>query len=149
MLNFVCISIQNKGVLKMIIDGKNAILGRMATYTAKQLLKGEEVIIVNSAEVVITGNPRQIVSKYLKRRRGGSAHHGPFFPKNPDLIVRRAVRGMMPKTKKGRASFRKLRVHILVPSEHKDKKMEKIAIKKVKVSFIRVGELAKSLGWKG
>jgi large subunit ribosomal protein L13 len=138
-----------KMVDKMIIDGKNAILGRIASYSAKQLLKGDEVVIVNAAEIVITGNPKQIVGKYLKRRRGGSAHHGPFFPKNSDLIVRRAVRGMIPKTKKGRAAFRKLRVHISVPPELKDKKMEKIAIKKVKINFIRVEELAKALGWKG
>jgi large subunit ribosomal protein L13 len=134
---------------KMIIDGNNAILGRVASYSAKQLLKGEEIIIVNAAEMVITGNPKQIVGKYLKRRRGGSAHHGPFFPKKPDLLVRRAVRGMVPKTKKGRAAFRKLKVHISVPSDLKDKKMEKVAIKKVRINFIRVGELAKSLGWKG
>jgi large subunit ribosomal protein L13 len=134
---------------KMIIDGKGAIVGRAATYSAKQLLRGEEVIIVNAAEMVITGSPKQTVGKYLKRRRGGSAHHGPFFPKNPDLIVRRAVRGMLPKTKKGRAAFRRLRVHVSMPSDLKDKKMEKIAVKQVKINFIRIGELAKSLGWKG
>jgi large subunit ribosomal protein L13 len=133
----------------MLVDGKNAILGRLASYSAKQLLKGEEIIIVNAADIIITGNPKQVVGKYLKRRRGGSPQHGPFFPKKPDLIARRSIRGMLPKTKKGRAAFRKLRVHISVPADLKDKKMEKIAVKKVKIKFIYLRELAKALGWSG
>ena len=132
----------------MIIDAKNAILGRLASHAAKQLLKGEEVVIVNSADAIITGNPKQTVSVYLKKRRGGSPQHGPFFPKKPDLIVRRTIRGMLPKTKKGRSAFKKLRVHISVPDDLKGKG-EQIAVKRVKVNFISVGELAKALGWKG
>ena len=133
----------------MIIDGKNAILGRLSSHVAKQLLSGKEIVIVNSAYIIITGNPKQIVGKYLQRRRRGSPQHGPFFPKKPDLIVRRTVRGMLPKTKKGRAAFKKLRVHISVPDDLKEKKMEKIAIKNVKIKSISLGELAKALGWKG
>ena len=104
---------------------------------------------MNSANIIITGNPRQIVGKYLKRRRGGSAHHGPFFPKKPELIVGRAIRGMMPKTKKGRAAFKKLRVYISLPSELKGKKAEKIAVKNINIKSISIGELAKALGWTG
>ena len=133
----------------MIIDGKNAILGRLSSHVAKQLLKGEEIVIVNSADIIITGNPKQIVGKYLKMRRRGSPQHGPFFPKKPDLIVRRTIHGMLPKTRKGRAAFKKLRVHISVPVDLKKKKMEKIAIKEVKMKSISMGELAKALGWKG
>jgi len=133
----------------MIIDAKNAILGRLASYVAKQLLNSKDVVIVNSADAIITGNPKQIVSKYLKKRRVGSPQHGPFFPKKPDLIMRRTIRGMLPKTKKGRSAFKKLRVHISVPDNLKDKKMEKIAVKKVKINFIYLKELAKALGWKG
>lgn len=132
----------------MIIDAKNAILGRMASSVAKQLLQGEEIIIVNAADIIITGNPKQIVGKYLKDRRRGSPQHGPFFPKKPDLIVRRTIRGMLPKTKKARTAFKKLTVYISVPDDLKDKKMEKIAIKEVKVNFISLRELATSLGWR-
>lgn len=132
----------------MIIDAKNAILGRLASHVAKQLLNGKEVVIVNSVDIIITGNPKQIVGKYLKRRRRGSPQHGPFFPKKPDLIVRRTIRGMLPKTKKGRDAFKKLRVHISVPDDLKDKKMEKVAIKGVRINSISLGELAKALGWK-
>ncbi len=43
-----------------IIDGKDAVLGRLASYAAKEALKGEEVIIVNCKEVIITGNKKDI-----------------------------------------------------------------------------------------
>ena len=101
----------------MIIDGTNAVLGRLSSYAAKQMLKGEEVVIINAEKIIITGNKKSTVGKYLNRRRIGSKHHGPFFPKMPDLVVRRSVRGMLPKTKKGRAVFKKLKVHTGLPNE--------------------------------
>ena len=41
-----------------IIDGKGAILGRLASYAAKQALKGEEIVVLNCEEVIITGNKK-------------------------------------------------------------------------------------------
>lgn len=132
----------------IIIDAKNAILGRMASETAKMLKKGEDVVIINAEQAIITGDPKQIVGKYLKRRRIGSPQHGPFFPKKPDMIVRRTVRGMMEyKKPSGRAAFKRLRVHIGLPQEFADKEAKIIAVKEVKTDYIKVGELAKALGW--
>lgn len=131
----------------MIIDAKNAVLGRLATYVAKQLLGGEEIVIVNAEHCIITGNPRSIKEKYLKRRAIGSPHHGPFFPKTPDRMVRRAIRGMLPyKTNRGRTAFKRLRVHVSVPEGMSG--MQSVAVKDIKTNFVYVGELAKSLGWR-
>lgn len=129
-----------------IIDGKNAVLGRLATAIAKQLLKGEEIIILNAEKIIITGSPKQIVGKYLARRRIGSAHHGPFFPKKSNLIVRRTIRGMLPKSRKGINALKKLRVHESIPKEFEGKKTEGIAVKEIKTGFIRLKDLSKSLG---
>ena len=129
----------------MIIDGKNAVLGRLAVGTAKKLMAGEEVQIFNAEKVIITGSPNLIKEKYLARRARGNPHHGPFFPRMPHLIVRRTIRGMLPyKTNKGRAAFRKLRVHIGAPTE----KAETMT-KTIRSRYITVGELAKRLGWTG
>jgi len=38
-----------------IIDGKGAVLGRLASYVAKESLKGEEIAVVNCDEIIITG----------------------------------------------------------------------------------------------
>ena len=43
-----------------IIDGTNAVLGRLASYVAKKVLKGEEVIILNCEHILITGNKKSI-----------------------------------------------------------------------------------------
>ena len=37
-----------------IIDGKNAAMGRLASYVAKEAVKGEEIAIVNCNEVIIS-----------------------------------------------------------------------------------------------
>jgi large subunit ribosomal protein L13 len=131
-----------------VIDGKNTVLGRLATFVAKELLKGNEVSVVNVEKVIITGSPKKIVGNYLKKRRIGSPHHGPFFPKKPDLILRRTVRGMLPKTSRGRNAFKKLRVYIDIPKDIEKKDMKSIGEKEVKTNFISLGELAKSLGWR-
>ena len=131
----------------MIIDGTNAILGRLASHAAKMLLKGEEVTIVNAERIIITGVKKKIVGKYLKRRRIGSPQHGPFFPTKPDLIVRRTIRGMLPyKTARGRVALKKLRVYVSKPEEIKGAKS---LAKEIRTSYITVEELAKNLGWKG
>ncbi len=132
----------------MIIDGKNAILGRLATYTAKELLNGNDMVIVNSEKILITGSPKKIVGDYLKIRRIGTPQHGPFTPKKPDLIVRRTIRGMLPKDKKGRNALRKLRVYIDIPPELQKNEIKSIAVKELKSNFIRIGDLAQSLGWR-
>ncbi len=130
----------------IVIDGKNAILGRLASRIAKQLLSGESISIVNAEKIIITGSPQSIKEKYLARRSRGSAHHGPFFPVRPDLIVRRTVRGMLPyKTNRGRGAFKRLRVYVGVPEGVDEvQKMEA----SIKSNYITVGEIANALGWR-
>ena len=130
----------------MNVDGKAAVLGRLASSVAKELLKGNEVVIANADKIIITGNPKKILGMYLQRRRRGD-FHGPFFPKQPELIVRRAIRGMLPyKTKKGTAAYKRLRVYTNVPEDIKE--MKSIGTKQVKSDFIYIADLAKGLGWK-
>ncbi|MBI4170315.1 MAG: 50S ribosomal protein L13 [Candidatus Aenigmarchaeota archaeon] len=129
----------------MIIDGTNAVLGRLASSTAKKLLSGQDVKIVHAENVIITGNPTQITKHYLRFKAIGSPQHGPFYPRRPDMIVRRTIRGMLPKTKKGRNALKKLRVEIGNPDNEKG---EQAAVKHVKTDYITIGTLAKQLGWR-
>lgn len=136
----------------MLVDGTNSVLGRMATQIAKTLLKGEEVSIVNADKVIITGSPDRIVGEYLKKKTIGSPQHGPFFPRKPELIVRRTIRGMLPyKTRKGREAFKKLRVYVNIPEELAGEagKAKPLAAKEIKTDYITIGKLARSLGWSG
>ncbi|MBI5060927.1 MAG: 50S ribosomal protein L13 [Candidatus Aenigmarchaeota archaeon] len=132
----------------MIIDGKHAAMGRLSSTVAKELLKGNDVIIVNAERVIITGSHASIKKKYLEQRRRGSPHHGPFFPKTPNLILRRVIRGMLPyKKEKGRTAMKKLRIYIGFPSELQQQETVSLA-KEVQSDFITLAELSKVLGWK-
>ncbi|MGB9719094.1 MAG: 50S ribosomal protein L13 [Candidatus Anstonellales archaeon] len=134
----------------LVFDGDGAVMGRLATKVAKHLINGEEVHIINAEKILISGNKNQIVEKYMVRRRLKSRQNpekSPKWPKMPDLLVRRVVRGMLPRKKfKGRAALKKLRVYIGNPKNFE--KAEKIETKEL-VKRITVGELCAQLGWRG
>lgn len=113
--------------MKIIIDAKNAILGRLCSFAAKQALLGKEVAIVNCEEAVITGNRADILQHYLeKRRRGGTSLKGPHFPKSPERIMKRTIRGML-QYKKGRSldAFKRIKCYDKMPAEfEKEKKIK-------------------------
>ena len=110
----------------MIINAENLILGRLASYVAKNALLGEDVDIINCEKVVITGRKDASIKKYLHIKSRGT-HKGPFLPKMPNLFVRRTIRGMLPYKKgRGRDAFQKIKCYIGVPSQLKDKKFETI-----------------------
>ncbi len=137
----------------MIIDANNLILGRLVSYTAKKALEGEKIDIVNCEEAVLTGNRDQILARYKQRRARGIPSKGPFFPRYPDRVVRRCVRGMLPyKKSRGREAFERVMCHISVPEKFKDKKIETVKeanIEKVQnLKYIKIKEICKILGAK-
>lgn len=108
-----------------VINGKNAVLGRLATYVVKEVLRGEEIAIVNCREVIITGNVRDIKEKLEERRRkGGSSLRGPKYPRSAERIVRRAIRGMLPNHRKGRGkeAYKRIKCYDGTPNEFKEAK---------------------------
>jgi large subunit ribosomal protein L13 len=107
-----------------VIDAKNKVLGRLATETAR-ILRGKDkptftphmdtgdfVIIINAAQVRLTG----------KKLQNKIYYHHTFYPgglksisadkllkEKPERVIRSAVRGMLPKNSLGRAQLRKLK----------------------------------------
>jgi large subunit ribosomal protein L13 len=132
----------------MIVDGENAVLGRLATNVAKTLLKGEDVSIVNAEKIIIIGRAQSIIEEYRELRTIGSPKKGPFFPKSPDRLVRRVIRSMLPyKTRHGKESLKKLDIHVGFPEELRKKETKKIAVKEVRTSFVTLEDVSRSLGW--
>ncbi|MFH1420852.1 MAG: 50S ribosomal protein L13 [Candidatus Aenigmatarchaeota archaeon] len=133
----------------MIVDGTNAVLGRLAVGVVKELKTGEAVDIINAEKIIITGDPKSTTNFYFQRRRKGSRFHGPFFPKTSNGIVLRAVRGMIDyKSKKGKELISRLKVHLGVPKEFEGKPVTTLGKKEVKCKYITIGKLSKSLGGK-
>lgn len=140
----------------MIIDAKDTVLGRLATFVAKRLLEGEQVAIVNAEQAVISGRREATLDVYeawLQIRNLANPRKGPIHLRRPDDLVRMTVRGMLPFDKtKGREAYRKLRVYVGVPAEFKDKEMKSLpeaSLKRLRTRrFIRIGELSKHLSAK-
>ena len=134
--------------MTVIIDAQGAVMGRMCTTVAKRLLDGDEIAIVNSEKAIITGKKASIKEEYKKKREVGTYRKGPFFPRMPDRILKRTVRGMIPyQTPHGRAAFKRLKCYIGIPKEFEKVNFEKIeSAEKLPVEFMTLEELSRSLG---
>ncbi len=137
-----------------VIDASNAVLGRLASVIAKRLLGGEQIDIVNAEKVIVTGNVEDVHLKY-KTRFGlapkGNPRYGPKFSRMPHMIVKTAIRGMLPwKQAKGKEAFKKLRVHIGTPEGLDATKAEKVkeAEHPHEKGFVLIEEVSRRLGAK-
>jgi len=134
-----------------IYDAENQILGRMASVIAKQLLNGERVTVVNCEKSVLAGNWKWKKGFYAHRYDRGDANHGPFFPRQPEGIFRRTVRGMLPWDKsRGREAYRNLRVYVGRPAEVKGE-AQKIGVadaEKLTSKYTTLGEISIMIGAK-
>jgi large subunit ribosomal protein L13 len=136
-----------------VIDADGLILGRMASVIAKRLLEGERIDIVNAENIVVSGRRLQIIKKRkVFLEVGGRQDKGPFHYRKPNAIVRKTIRGMLPRRKpRGRDAFGRLKVYIGVPRQLRDSEMESIAdahLKRLRGRYITMGEIAKNIGWK-
>ncbi|MEW6378115.1 MAG: 50S ribosomal protein L13 [bacterium] len=109
-----------------VLDAKGEVLGRLATKVAVILRgkakpdftphvdTGDFVIIVNADKVLMTG--RKIQQKIYYRHSGypGAIKATPahkMMKEKPEEIIRKAVKGMLPKNRLGRQVYRKLKVY--------------------------------------
>ena len=128
-----------------IINGKDAVMGRLASYVAKELLKGEEIAVVNCAEVIISGSGKNLEKEFLEKHgRIGSSQKGPKHPRSSDKIVKRAIRGMLPNYREGRGRlvWKNLKCYNGIPKELEGKEISELE-KLKKLKFIKVKELTK------
>jgi len=96
---------------EIIIDAKDHLKGRLASYVAKMLLNGQKVVIVRCEDVNISGSLFRNKLKYkaFKHKKTlTNPKHGPMHPRFPSKIVWRTIRGMIPhKTPRGAAALGK------------------------------------------
>ncbi len=105
----------------IVIDAKNLILGRFATYVAKQALLGQEIKIINAEKAVISGSRANVLKDLKQTRARGTPAKGPFIPREPDRYVRRVIRGMLPyKQAKGTEAYKRVLCYKGIPEEFKD-----------------------------
>ena len=126
-----------------VVDASGVALGRVASFAANLLTgkrnpkytphmdMGDHVIIVNADKAVLTG--KKMKFKAYRRHSGKpgglkevAAEH--MFEKHPTRPMELAVKGMLPKTKLGRAMYRKLCVYAGAQHPHEAQKPESIEV---------------------
>ncbi|MEU5849572.1 50S ribosomal protein L13 [Saccharopolyspora shandongensis] len=109
-----------------VIDAEDVVLGRLATQAAT-LLRGKHkptyaphidtgdfVVIVNAEKVALTGNKRTQAFQYRHSGYPGGLRKqsfGEVLEKHPERLLEKAIKGMLPKNKLGRAMGKKLKVY--------------------------------------
>ena len=115
----------------VIVDAENQTLGRMSSEIAKILQgknkpsytphvdTGDHVIIINAEKVAMTGN-KMNKKVYIRHTGypGGQRFMTPkeALAKKPEFIIENAVKHMLPRTRLGRAMYKKL--HVYVGTDH-------------------------------
>jgi large subunit ribosomal protein L13 len=109
-----------------LVDAEGQTLGRLATEIARVLRgknkpqytphvdTGDFVVVVNAEKVVVTGKKAE--QKVYRRHSGypGGLKETSFeqmMERRPTEILRKAVKGMMPKTRLARQQLRKLKIY--------------------------------------
>lgn len=140
--------------MEYVVDGNEVVLGRAASQIAKLLLNENSVSVINSEKMVITGHEARITAKYkrlIELKDKANPEHSPYWPRRPDMFVKRVIRGMLPyKKPKGKAAYKRLRVYVGAPTELAKMKAFKVDSKKpneIFESVITIQELMKKLGY--
>jgi large subunit ribosomal protein L13 len=127
----------------LVVDASGKTLGRLATQIADALRgkrkpeytphidTGDFVIVVNAEKVAVTG--RKLEQKRYYRHSGypggiRSRTLSEMLDRRPEEVIRKAVRGMLPRTRLGRAQFRKLKVYAGPDHPHEAQKPEPLEV---------------------
>jgi large subunit ribosomal protein L13 len=110
----------------LVVDANGQTLGRLATQIADTLRGkrkpeytphcdvGDFVIVVNAEKVSVTGKKREDKRYYRHSGYPGGLRSrtlGELLDRRPEEVLRRAVKGMLPRTRLGRAQLRKLKIY--------------------------------------
>ncbi len=140
---------------RVYLDAAGMICGRLASYAAKEAMRGKEVVIVNAEKAVISGTKGRVLAKLLRKLRTrtlASQEKAPKHPRRPDTYLRRVIRSMLPRKKpKGRDSYRRVKVYMGIPeglSGVKLLSLEEASASKLKCPFVTLKELMGEIGGK-
>jgi large subunit ribosomal protein L13 len=122
-----------------ILDATNKPLGRLASEAARLLRgkhkpiftphidTGDHVIVINAEKVILTGNKPQKKMYYRHSRFPGglkTMDYQTLLAKKPELAIEKAVKGMIPHNRLGRAMMKKIRIYRGAEHPHAAQKPE-------------------------
>ena len=122
-----------------LVDATNKTLGRLSTEIANRLRgkhkpiytphvdTGDYIVVVNASKIRVTGNKMQDKIYYKHTGYIGnmkSMNLETMLEKNPERVIMKSVKGMLPKNKLGNAMLKKLRVFAGPEHNHSSQKPE-------------------------
>jgi len=148
-LSYRTISAKKETVVKewVLLNAEGQVLGRLASHAAKMLRGknkpyytphvdcGDNVVIINAEKIVLTGK-KMTDKEYITYSGypGGKKIHSPeeLMKKRPIAVVEEAIRGMLPRTRLGRAIFGNLHVYAGTEHPHQGQAPKEIDINTIK-----------------
>jgi large subunit ribosomal protein L13 len=117
----------DKSIGRVAVDVANLLTGKLKTSYTQHADCGDHVIVINADKVVLTG--KKADQMYYRTHSGYVGHlkevkYGILLEKNPELLVKHVVKGMLPKNTLGRNSLARLRVYTGAEHEHAAQKPE-------------------------
>ncbi|MDZ4179700.1 MAG: 50S ribosomal protein L13 [Coriobacteriia bacterium] len=127
----------------LLVDATDMVLGRFASRIA-QILKGKNkpqytphvdtgdfVVVINAEKIRLTGNKMATKIAYRHSGHPGGLKETPIarmLERHPDRVIRRAVKGMLPKNTLGRAMGKKLKIYAGPEHPHEAQKPRQITL---------------------
>merc|ERR1712188_49379 len=142
----------------VVIDCRGHLLGRLASFVAKEALAGQKIMLVRAEEINISGSfIRNKLHLLMKKQKRMSTNHrsGPFHHRSPADMLMRTIRGMLPhKIYRGSAAFQRVKAVDGMPAPF-DKIKKMVVPSALRVTRLRpgrkfctLGRLATETGWK-
>jgi large subunit ribosomal protein L13 len=125
-----------------VVDATDVTLGRLATRVARvlegkhkptwspNLDSGDHVIVLNAARIAVS--PEKLETKKYIRHSGHPQGYkeetlGKLLARRPEEVIRRAIKGMLPRTKLGTQQLRKLKIYAGSDHPHQAQRPEPLA----------------------
>lgn len=125
-----------------VVDAQDQVLGRLASQIARVIRgkhkavftpnmdAGDFVVVVNAEKIKMTGK-RELQKEYFSHSGypGGVRirSYSEMIDKNPEQVIQKAVKGMLPKTRLGRQLIKKLKVYVGENHPHTAQKPEPLS----------------------
>eukprot|EP00947_MAST-08B_sp_MAST-8B-sp1_P002008 g2008.t1 len=142
----------------VVIDARAHMLGRLSSIVAKEMLRGQKVVVVRCEGLNISGSlyrNKIIFHRFLRKRTLTNPKRGPIHYRAPSKILWRTIRGMIPhKTVRGAAAMQRLQTFDGIPKPFDQMKRmvvpNALRVNRLKNGrkFCVLGDLAHGVGWK-
>ena len=142
---------------EIVIDARGHLVGRLASKCAKEILRGQRVVVVRCEAMVLSGSlfrNRLNYAEFLRKANNTNPRRQFKHFRSPSRMFWRSLRGMTPhKTSRGAAALQRLKVFEGIPYPYDQKKRMVVpeALKCVRIRAHRntclLGDLSSHFGW--